>query len=82
MDIPHAYYDLVFSEHGTVTLEHDNEKIWSSDTDEDFMEEFDGDTFFDGEDADDIIDYLMDIELLTEEDEIDIVEHDLEDYEH
>lgn len=74
-------FELVFKADGSVELR-DSAKtvVWSSDSDDDFAEEFDGDFFSDEDDSDDILDYLDEqghIDL--ESDEIDIVENDLQD---
>lgn len=73
-----ADFELIFDETGRVQLkDSDGDITWSSDDDDDFAEEFDDD-FFDGDHADDIIDYLIEHEYLEGDEEIDIVEIDLE----
>jgi hypothetical protein len=76
---PAAEFELLFSAIGSVSLiEIDGDEevtLWSSDDDEDFAEEFDGD-FFDATDADEIIEYLEEIGLVEDDSEIDIVEED------
>lgn len=75
-------FTLLFKADGTVELlDRKNTTIWTSDNDDDFGEEFDGETFFsDDEDSDDILDYLDELELIDlAHDEIDIVENDLSD---
>lgn len=77
-----ADFTLLFKADGTVELLNQKEKlVWSSDSDDNFIEEFDGETFFnDEEDSDDILNYLDEIEMINiSEDEIDIVENDLND---
>lgn len=77
-------FELIFSASGSVELvevdKHTEILLWSSDEDEDFAEEF-GDDFFDGEDAEEIIEYLIDNEYVDENSAIDILEEDLEDEE-
>ncbi len=76
-----ADFTLIYRSHGTVEL-HDAEEnlVWSSDSDEDFADEFEGDFFSDEEDTDEILDYLDAAGFIDlDEDEIDIVENDLED---
>lgn len=75
-----ADYELIFDETGRVQLkDHTGRLVWSSDNDDDFAEEFDDD-FFDGDQSDDIIDYLIEQGHLEGDEEIDIVEVDLEEY--
>ena len=67
---------LVFTSTGTAVLEdEDGKALWSSDADEDFAEtnpnEFLGD-----EDADEIINYLADVGLVSDEEDIDVYEDD------
>lgn len=73
-------YELLFHPEGTVELfDRDENSIWQSDADDDFADQFEGD-FFDGEDADEILDYLNEIgKVDLDEDEIDIIENDLND---
>lgn len=72
-----ADFELIFDETGRVQLKGGDGIEWSSDDDDQFAEEFDDD-FFDGDHADDIIDYLIENGYLEGEEEIDIVEIDLE----
>lgn len=73
-----ADFELVFDETGHAELkDSDGARVWSSDSDDEFSEEFDED-FFDGDDADEIIDYLIEQGHVGNDDEIDIVEIDLE----
>lgn len=77
-----ADFTLLFKADGSVELlDRKNTTIWTSDNDDAFAEEFDGETFFsDDEDSDDILDYLDELELIDlANDEIDIVENDLSD---
>lgn len=67
---------LVFLTGGQVALEDDGEQVWSSDDDEDFLEEF-GDAFHDADDAEEILAYLVDEGILTE-DEADTIDIDVE----
>ena len=76
-------YDFVltFQADGHVELaDSDEELIWSSDDDEEFLDEFGRELFNDEDDSENILDYLDEQGLLNvEEDEIDIVENDLAD---
>lgn len=75
-------FTLLFKADGTVELLNDKQQsVWTSDNDEEFMEEFDGETFFSDEnDSEDIIAYLHEQGIVdAEEHDIDIVENDLED---
>jgi len=77
-----ADFTLLFKADGSVELlDRHQETVWSSDNDDRFSEEFDGETFFsDDDDSEDIIDYLDEIGLLdASTDQIDIVENDLSD---
>lgn len=77
-----ADFTLLFKADGAVELRNHKEKlVWSSDSDDNFIEEFGGETFFsDEEDSDDILNYLDEIAMINiSEDEIDIVENDLND---
>lgn len=67
---------LAFLTGGQVALEENGEQVWCSDDDEDFTEEF-GDAFHDADDAEDIIEYLTDTEIITEE-EASAIEVDVE----
>lgn len=75
-----ADFELIFSSVGSVTLvDCDNrEVLWASDDDQDFAEEFDGD-FFDGTDAEEIIEYLEENELIDEDSILDLIEYEDED---
>lgn len=75
-DVP-ADFELVFSSTGSVSLvDCDNDRIiWSSDNDQEFAENFDGD-FFDASNAGEIIDYLEEQELIDESAILDLVEED------
>ena len=57
---------LAFLKGGQVALEEDGEQVWSSDADDDFLEEF-GDAFLDPDDAEEIIEYLVDSGEIEEE---------------
>lgn len=57
---------LAFLTGGQVALEENGEQVWASDDDEGFTEEF-GDAFHDADDAEDIIEYLVDSGLVTED---------------
>lgn len=75
-----AEFELVFSATGSVSLIDISDSataslIWSSDDDQDFAEEFDGD-FFDAKDAEEIIEYLEDAELIDADSILDLVEED------
>ena len=52
-------YELTLRLDGTVALTQGGEVIWTSDNDDEFLEEF-GEEVFTDEDADDIIGYLTD----------------------
>jgi hypothetical protein len=67
---------LVFLTGGQCALEEDGEQVWSSDDDEDFRDEF-GNEFLDADDAEEIIGYLVDEGLITEE-EADELENNIE----
>ncbi len=75
-DIP-AEFELVFSATGSVTLVEcdDDTVLWSSDDDQEFAEAFDGD-FFDASDAEEIIGWLEELELIDEDSILDLVEED------
>jgi hypothetical protein len=75
-----ADFELLFHPQGTVELlDAEGESVWCSDADDDFADEFEGD-FFDGEDAEEILEYLDDNGYVDlDEDDIDITENDLED---
>lgn len=76
--MPDIDFELVFTPHGSVQLIDMNEdkQVWSSDNDQDFAEEFDGD-FFDAKDAEEILEWLEEQDLIDLDDaEIDIVEED------
>lgn len=67
-------YELVIYAGGTAILaDHKGNTVWTSDDDEDFMEEFDAVTF---DDADAIAEYLEDSGYLPEDCPLDIVESD------
>jgi len=72
-----ADFELVFSAIGAVHLFDTvaQRTVWSSDDDEEFAEEFDGD-FFDGNDEDEILEYLAEKEFVDDDTEIDIIEED------
>lgn len=73
-------FELVFTASGSVELIDTNtdEVTWSSDDDDAFAEEFDD--YLDGEDAENVIEYLDENDYLdASEDIIDVVEEDLED---
>lgn len=74
-------FELVFKADGTVELRNKrNRLVWSSDADDDFLDEFGEELFDADEDSDEIIDYLEEKKLVNgSTDEIDIVENDLED---
>lgn len=67
---------LAFLTGGQVALEENGEQVWASDDDEGFTEEF-GDAFHDADDAEDIIEYLTDQQIITEE-EASAIEVDVE----
>lgn len=72
---------LVFNQHGGVQLlasEQQAAKIlWSSDDDEEFSDEVEGDTFDpdDDDDIDTIADYLIEKELLNDGEDFDVVDN-------
>jgi hypothetical protein len=71
---------LLFTETGTVELlDSDGEQLWSSEDDQDFRDEF-GTEFLDSEDTDDVSEYLIDIGHLEDDEEIEVREGDLEDF--
>lgn len=57
---------LAFLTGGQVALEENGEQVWASDDDADFMEEF-GDAFHDADDAEEILGYLAEEGIITEE---------------
>lgn len=72
---------LLLTEHGTAELlDNDDDQLWSSDNDPDFEEEF-GDDFIADDDAEDVLDYLVENEYLPEEelDNVIIEVHHLDD---
>lgn len=75
-----ADFELIFHPQGTVELlDSEGDSAWTSDADDDFADEFEGD-FFDDSDADEILEYLDDQGYVDlDEDDIDIIENDLED---
>lgn len=82
---PPPDFELILHPHGAVSLidkNDDDRLVWSSDNDEDFTEEFEGQEFFGDDDADEILDYLDSQEYVNlDEDEVDVVEEALdEDY--
>jgi predicted dithiol-disulfide oxidoreductase (DUF899 family) len=59
--------ELILRAHGIAELVDAREKtIWSSDADDDFKEDF-NDEFLNEEDADDVLDYLVDSDIITED---------------
>lgn len=71
--------ELVFTPHGTVSLLNEDETVlWSSDEDPDFSEVCPEEFLEDPRDTDTIIDYLIEQEFLSDEDEIDITEETLD----
>lgn len=62
---------LAFLTGGQVALEEDGEQMWSSDDDDDFIEEF-GDAFHDPDDAEEIIEYLVDCDIITQDEADDL----------
>lgn len=73
-----ADFELIFHPHGTVSLIdcEDDSLVWSSDADDEFTEQFNGDDFFDADrDSERIIAYLESEDYVNgEEDVIDIIE--------
>lgn len=67
---------LVFLTGGQAIIEEDDEAVWFSDDDDAFIEEF-GDSFLDPDDAEDILAYLVDEGIITDE-EADAIEIDVE----
>lgn len=59
---------------GSCALDDGGELLWSSDSDDDFLEEFDA--RIDGEEIEDVIEYLTDAGYLEDGDEVDIVDED------
>ena len=75
-----AKFDLSFTAHGTAQLfNKDDELIWSSDNDMNFKDEF-TDEFLGEEDSDDVLDWLIEQHHLQPDDEIDVYEDALEEY--
>lgn len=77
-----ADFTLLFKADGSVELlDRYENSVWTSDDDDEFMEEFGGEGFFsDDEDSENILDYLEEKGFLnTGKHVIDIVENDLED---
>lgn len=72
--IDHAEYELIFDATGAVELLSQGEQVWTSDADDDFADEFEGDLFT-GEDAEEILEYLEEAGLIPEGAEVDIVEY-------
>ena len=74
---PLADFTLTYHAEGSVTLSNARDQlVWSSDADEEFAEQFEGD-FFDDEDTDEILDYLDTNGYIDlDEDEIDVIEND------
>lgn len=69
-----AVKQLVFTPHGTAELRQGDKTRWSSDDDDDFAEEVETSEFLeDYADSEAIIDYLVDIELLSEDEELDVI---------
>jgi predicted dithiol-disulfide oxidoreductase (DUF899 family) len=59
--------ELILRAHGIAELVDAREKtVWSSDADEDFKEDF-NDEFLTEEDADDVLDYLVDNDVISED---------------
>ncbi len=72
---------LLLTAHGTVQLLDDADNVlWSSDDDDDFSDEF-NDEFLEEADVEDILDYLVEADLLCEDDELDLQIDSLEDSE-
>lgn len=67
---------LAFLAGGQVALEENGEQVWSSDDDDEFTQEF-GDSFHNVDDAEEIIEYLVDEGIVSEE-EADTIEIDEE----
>lgn len=66
-------YELCIYRGGTAVLsDEEGETLWASDADDDFAQEFDEVVTY--EDADDIIEYLEDMDYLPEGCAVDIVE--------
>lgn len=65
---------LVFTELGAVELLDENgRQVWASDDDDDFSDEF-GDEFLSEEDAPDVVDFLIEHELMEDDEEYEIRE--------
>lgn len=76
-----ADFELTFFADGHVELTNDaDELVWSSDDDDEFINEFGREFFSDEEDSDDILDYLEECgHVDLENHDIDCIENDLED---
>lgn len=76
-----ADFVLLFHADGHVELlDRRQQTVWSSDSDDDFIDEFGQEMFNDDEHSENILEYLDEAGMLDlDEDEIDIVENDLED---
>lgn len=71
--------ELVFTPHGTVLLRNGENQLWASDGDVEFSEEFPDEFLNMDDDADDIIDYLIEADFIKDDEEINIVEQSLDD---
>lgn len=70
---------LVYTPHGTAEFYRDGKLEWSSDDDEEFADEQQNEFLSDVEDTDQIIDWLIDLGLIDDDEEIDIDEQALGD---
>lgn len=59
---------------GSCSLSEDGELVWSSDDDDEFLEEFDA--TIDPEEIDEVVEWLEDNDYLSEDDALDIVYED------
>jgi hypothetical protein len=66
-------YELVFYYGGTAILTKAGEVQWTSDADEEFAAEFDTVTV---DDADDVLEYLEDLDYIPEGEECEVVDDD------
>jgi hypothetical protein len=72
--VPHV---LVLKADGGAELQHNEKTLWASDSDPDFAEAFGGHDIFEDEDVPDLLDYLVEADLL-DDDEADDCEIDTE----
>ena len=64
--------EFIRYEDGTCALLDDDELLWSSDNDDEFLEEFDA--TIDSADIDEVLEYLEDAEYIEPDDSVDIVD--------